>query len=165
MPSIIKIDPKTFPKQLYSFSLGIIFSLSGVWLWNFFNPPTQTKEIQTKEISSQPVIRAVIRGVKKGNLRFGNRTNRAVRLVLSSPNSAEPLHWDFEPGEGSEGGLLLSLPNQKPQVQPGDLIFIFATDGSRNYWSQMVMDQVNPKSEQVLSWNSDRQEWQMILKP
>jgi hypothetical protein len=40
----------------------------------------------------------------------------------------EPVHWDFEPGEGSYQGLILSLPEGDLALNPGDVLVAFAQD-------------------------------------
>lgn len=104
------------------------------------------------------------------NLRVSNRTVHPVRVALLSQSNATdqsdqstydvPVHWDFAPGEGSQQGLLLSLPDQTVQLQAGDVLVAFAQDGSRIYWGPYVVDQTN-----LPLWNDAQQEWQLILEP
>ncbi|OUL36710.1 hypothetical protein BV372_06335 [Nostoc sp. T09] len=105
----------------------------------------------------------------RGTLRMSNQTNQPVRLALLARQSAVksssagtqydlPAHWDFAPQEGSEKGLLLSLPNGNLKLEKGDIIVAFAQDGSRRYWGPYVVGETSlPK------WNSQKQEWQLIL--
>ena len=74
-----------------------------------------------------------------GSLRVSNRSEHPVRVALLSKRQAEksygkPAHWDFAPGEGGGKGLMLSLPEGKLQVKQGDILVVFAQDGSRRYW-------------------------------
>lgn len=104
------------------------------------------------------------------NLRVGNRTVHPIRVALLPQSQATdqadqstydvPVHWDFAPGEGSQQGLLLSLPDQSVQLQTGDVLVAFAQDGSRIYWGPYVVDQTN-----LPLWNDAQQEWQLILEP
>ncbi|MGP1385737.1 MAG: hypothetical protein ACTS2F_19410 [Thainema sp.] len=107
------------------------------------------------------------------NLRVSNRTVHPIRVALlpqveaakANPDGTAaaydvPVHWDFAPGEGSQQGLLLSLPDQNIQLQAGDILVAFAQDGSRVYWGPYVVDQTN-----LPLWNESQQEWQLILEP
>lgn len=116
------------------------------------------------------------------NLRVSNRTVHPVRVALlsrtaaptapASPTPADsatqptqttydvPVHWDFAPGEGSQQGLLLSLPDQRIELQAGDVLVAFAQDGSRVYWGPYVVEQTT-----LPLWNDAQQEWQLILEP
>lgn len=106
----------------------------------------------------------------ESNLRVSNRTVYPVRVALLPQSQAAdqssqstydiPVHWDFSPGEGSQQGLLLSLPDQSVQLQAGDVLVAFAQDGSRIYWGPYVVDQTN-----LPLWNDAQQEWQLILEP
>jgi hypothetical protein len=106
-------------------------------------------------------------GTTQGSLRVGNRTDRSIRLVLllrsssrNAWNQVEPLNWDFAPGEGGSEGLLLSLPNGKVTLSKGDIIFAFATDGSRAYWGPNIVGETDAPF-----WDKERQEWSMVLQP
>ncbi|AFZ00668.1 hypothetical protein [Calothrix sp. PCC 6303] len=106
-----------------------------------------------------------------GTLRMSNQTNQAVRLALLSRGSEQkatateqskvtnvPAHWDFAPQEGSERGLLLSLPQGSLKLGKGDILVAFAQDGSRRYWGPYVVGETP-----VPAWNSQRKEWWLIL--
>ncbi|MDZ8054884.1 MAG: hypothetical protein RMX68_016495 [Aulosira sp. ZfuVER01] len=106
----------------------------------------------------------------RGTLRMSNQTNQPVRLALLARQTAVksssaaknqhdiPAHWDFAPQEGSEKGLLLSLPNGNLKLEKGDIVVAFAQDGSRRYWGPYVVGETSlPK------WDSQKQEWQLIL--
>jgi hypothetical protein len=111
-----------------------------------------------------------------GNLRVSNQTDHPVRVALlsqvsngtapaeaaagSSSNSySEPVHWDFAPGEGSASGLLLSLPEGDLQLQNGDILVVFAQDGSRQYWGPYVVGKT-PRP----AWSDGTAEWQLIVQ-
>ncbi|WP_414564506.1 MULTISPECIES: hypothetical protein [unclassified Anabaena] len=108
----------------------------------------------------------------QGNLRMSNRTNQPVRLALlarqSQAKNADnkhinydvPAHWDFDPQEGSEKGLKLSLPNGNLKLEPGDIIIAFAQDGSRRYWGPYVVGETS-----LPEWNQQNQEWLLVLNP
>ncbi|MGA1411158.1 MAG: hypothetical protein ACO37W_15640 [Prochlorotrichaceae cyanobacterium] len=72
----------------------------------------------------------------------------------------EPVHWDFEPGEGSYQGLILSLPEGDLALNPGDVLVAFAQDGSRRYWGPYVVGETS-----LPYWNEARSEWQLLLQP
>lgn len=123
------------------------------------NTPVLTySEISTGNANSQ------------GTLRMSNQTEQPVRLALLSRKSAVkgpvtvtnddkvPAHWDFSPGEGSEQGLILSLPEGNLKLEKGDILVAFAQDGSRRYWGPYVVGETS-----VPKWNSQKREWQLIL--
>ena len=100
-----------------------------------------------------------------GSLRVSNRSEHPVRVALLSKRQAEksygkPAHWDFAPGEGGGKGLMLSLPEGKLQIQKGDILVVFAQDGSRRYWGPYVAGETASPA-----WNSTAREWQLILQP
>ncbi|BAZ82628.1 hypothetical protein NIES73_39110 [Sphaerospermopsis kisseleviana NIES-73] len=107
-----------------------------------------------------------------GSLRMSNKTNQPVRLVLLGQHSTVkntsanknkynvPAHWDFDPQEGSEKGLILSLPEGNLKLDQGDILVAFAQDGSRRYWGPYVVGKTpSPK------WNPQTEEWELILIP
>jgi hypothetical protein len=87
-----------------------------------------------------------------------------VRLALLSKSKQikseahVPAHWDFAPQEGSEKGLLLSLPDGKLQLSKGDVIVAFAQDGSRRYWGPYIVGETP-----LPMWDSQQKEWWLIL--
>ncbi|AFZ58748.1 hypothetical protein Anacy_3344 [Anabaena cylindrica PCC 7122] len=107
-----------------------------------------------------------------GSLRMSNQTNQPVRLALlahkstdkkSSNNKTQynvPAHWDFAPQEGSQKGLILSLPEGNLKLETGDILVAFAQDGSRSYWGPYVVGET-PSPQ----WNSQAKEWQLELTP
>ncbi|MEG5140441.1 MULTISPECIES: hypothetical protein [unclassified Microcoleus] len=106
-----------------------------------------------------------VNGKAIGSLRVSNRSDRPVRVALLSKRQAEksygkPAHWDFAPGEGGGKGLMLSLPEGKLQVKQGDILVVFAQDGSRRYWGPYVAGETASPA-----WNATVGEWQLILQP
>ncbi|MBK1986721.1 hypothetical protein A0J48_004055 [Sphaerospermopsis aphanizomenoides BCCUSP55] len=107
-----------------------------------------------------------------GSLRMRNQTNQPVRLALLARHSAVknasasktknnlPAHWDFDPQEGSQKGLILSLPEGNLNLEKGDILVAFAQDGSRRYWGPYVVGETSAPQ-----WNSQVKEWQLILTP
>jgi hypothetical protein len=104
-----------------------------------------------------------------GELRVSNQTNFPIRLALLYQQSTEgkaakafgqPVHWDFAPQEGVAKGLIMSLPSQKLQLQPGDVLIAFAQDGSRRYWGPYVVGQTP-----LPVWDAGQAEWQLVLQP
>lgn len=119
-----------------------------------------------------------------GDLRVSNQTLHPVRVALlfqagdwatgddldDSANSlaaasasliyGEPVHWDFAPGEGAAKGLVLALPDRELQVRQGDVLAVFAQDGSQRYWGPYVVG-----STAFPTWNGEASEWQLILGP
>ncbi|MFB2773311.1 hypothetical protein ACE1AT_29170 [Pelatocladus sp. BLCC-F211] len=111
---------------------------------------------------------STVKATGQGSLRMSNQTEQPVRLALlarkagvksnSKENYAVPAHWDFAPGEGSEKGLILSLPNNKIKIEKGDVLVAFAQDGSRRYWGPYVVGETPAPV-----WNPQKQEWELIL--
>lgn len=100
-----------------------------------------------------------------GTLRVSNRTEHPVRVALLTKQQAEksygkPAHWDFAPGEGSGKGLMLSLPEGQLKVKQGDILVIFAQDGSRRYWGPYVTGETASPA-----WNPKAGEWQLVVQP
>lgn len=113
------------------------------------------------------------------NLRISNQTPYPLRVVLRSrqvdPTTgaianfsaqdlnqvryATPVHWDFAPEEGSQSGLLVSLPEQPLTLQTGDVLMAFTQDGSQLYWGPYIVGASNAN----LQWYDSSQEWQLIL--
>ena len=62
--------------------------------------------------------------------------------------------------EGSNQGLILSLPQENLKLKKGDILTAFAQDGSRTYWGPYV---VGETSSPV--WEQQKAEWQLILQP
>jgi hypothetical protein len=106
----------------------------------------------------------------QGILRVSNPTEHPVRIALlfkkpapptvTSTTYEPPAHWDFEPGEGSNKGLILSLPNRRIQLKKGDVLVAFAQDGSRRYWGPYVIGETSEPN-----WTAKTTEWQLTLVP
>jgi hypothetical protein len=112
----------------------------------------------------------------QGMLRIRNPTDYPVRVALLAKRSAGggsstpdnkanqayniPAHWDFAPQEGSDRGLIVSLPNQKLKIKPGDILVAFAQDGSRRYWGPFVVGETP-----LPIWNLKSAEWELVLEP
>ena len=101
---------------------------------------------------------------ERGDFRVSNCTARPVRIALLAKSTArsyrKSAHWDFAPREGSSRGLILSLPEEKLTLKPGDILVVFAQDGSRLYWGPYVVGETN-----FPIWNQETNEWQLILPP
>ncbi|VXD25568.1 conserved hypothetical protein [Planktothrix serta PCC 8927] len=99
----------------------------------------------------------------RGSFRVSNLTEHPVRVALlsrSSPAIAEPVHWDFAPEEGSKEGLILSLPEEDLILKSGDILIVFAPDGSRYYWGPYIVGETS-----LPAWNPDGKEWQLVIQP
>ena len=122
--------------------------------------------IPTPPESEEELLSSIPANTKAtGSLRVSNRSEHPVRVALLSKRQAEksygkPAHWDFAPGEGGGKGLMLSLPEGKLQVKRGDILVVFAQDGSRRYWGPFVAGETASPA-----WNSTAGEWQLILQP
>lgn len=100
-----------------------------------------------------------------GTLRISNRTEHPVRVALLTKQQTDksygkPAHWDFAPGEGSGKGLMLSLPEGQLKVKQGDILVVFAQDGSRRYWGPYVTGETASPA-----WNTKAGEWQLVVQP
>ncbi|WP_073069599.1 hypothetical protein [Phormidesmis priestleyi] len=111
----------------------------------------------------------------QGTLRVSNRSSHPLRVALLSrqpkttnTKSGEtapagfgsPVHWDFSPSEGSEKGLLVSLPDRTVRLKKGDVVVAFAQDGSQRYWGPYI---VGETAQPI--WNSQSAEWELALDP
>ena len=129
---------------------------------NELNPDS----IPTPPESEEELLSSIPANTKAtGSLRVSNRSEHPVRVALLSKRQAEksygkPAHWDFAPGEGGGKGLMLSLPEGKLQIQRGDILVVFAQDGSRRYWGPYVAGETASPA-----WNRTAREWQLILQP
>ncbi|NCJ05949.1 hypothetical protein GS597_05360 [Synechococcales cyanobacterium C] len=105
----------------------------------------------------------------ENGLRVSNQTPYPLRVVLlprqgasgasqTAPPFQDPVHWDFEPAEGRQQGLLLSLPESELRLIPGDVLVAFSLDGSRRYWGPYVVGET-PTPSQAGG------EWRLILTP
>ncbi|MBC1222778.1 hypothetical protein GNF10_00025 [Nostoc sp. UCD121] len=137
--------------------------------------PTNKVEHSSKE-NTYPVLaerdKSASKAKNQGTLRMSNQTNQPVRLALLARESVAkgsgtkqanydvPAHWDFAPQEGSEKGLVLSLPQNNLKLEKGDILVAFAQDGSRRYWGPYVVGET-----QLPKWNSQSREWQLVLSP
>jgi hypothetical protein len=137
--------------------------------------------IPSPTVSATPLSPDVL-ATAQGSLRVSNQTEYPLRVALLQPVPVEsepeagaeaaepsetdpiepnqPVHWDFAPREGSNRGLILSLPNQTLQLQPGDVLVAFAQDGSRRYWGPYIVGQ-----SPFPTWNAEAKEWQLTLQP
>lgn len=99
----------------------------------------------------------------QGAFRVSNQSEHPVRVALlsrSSATSTEPVHWDFAPEEGSQGGLMLSLPEGDLTLKSGDVLVVFAQDGSRYYWGPYVVGETS-----FPTWNPKGKEWHLVVEP
>jgi len=135
--------------------------------------PTNQVEQSSRE-NTYPVLaerdKSASKAKDQGTLRMSNQTNQPVRLALLARHSVAkgsgtkqanydlPAHWDFAPQEGSEKGLVLSLPQNNLKLEKGDILVAFAQDGSRRYWGPYVVGET-----QLPKWNSQNREWQLVL--
>lgn len=101
---------------------------------------------------------------KLGELRVGNKTPYPVRvLVTKGDGSLEGAFWDFAPGEGGSEGIRLTLPDKPDKpilLGEGDVLTIFAVDGSRRYWGPNILGKTTAPF-----WDSKRKIWSTVLRP
>ena len=127
--------------------------------------------IQPVESSLSDQVNSDTKTKVPGLLRVSNKTTQPLRLILLarqlSQKSANinkikptpPAHWDFAPEEGSERGLVLSLPQANLRLEKGDILAAFAQDGSRRYWGPYVVGETSSPQ-----WQPQGQEWQLVLQ-
>lgn len=133
--------------------------------------PTET-DISPSQADITSTSNKQVKKPTPGSLRISNQTNQPIRLAIltqqsTTKNSSSrknqynpPAHWDFYPQEGSQKGLILSLPKGNLKLETGDILVAFAQDGSRSYWGPYIVGETSsPK------WNSQTQEWQLTLTP
>ncbi|MEH2314728.1 MAG: hypothetical protein V7K35_25760 [Nostoc sp.] len=135
---------------------------------------TPTNQVEHSIRDTHPVLadrdKSASIANEQGTLRMSNQTNQPVRLALLARQSVAkggtkinydvPAHWDFAPQEGSDKGLILSLPQNNLKLEKGDILVAFAQDGSRRYWGPYVVGET-----QLPKWNSQNREWQLVLSP
>ncbi len=132
-------------------------------------PPTPPKSANP-EPTTKPDPAAL--AARQGSFRIRNRSDRPVRVALLSRQPKEssaksstatsgfalPAHWDFAPQEGSEQGLIVSLPDRQIQLKRGDVVVAFAQDGSQRYWGPYVVGETDRPV-----WNRDTGNWELTL--
>jgi hypothetical protein len=127
-------------------------------------PPVKTSPT-TPALAIEQAADPVAAGTQ-GSLRVSNQTSHPIRVALLAQTAdaakpyAQPAHWDFAPEEGREKGLLLSLPEKKLQLQPGDVLVAFAQDGSQRYWGPYIVGKTDAPR-----WKSNGAEWWLVLRP
>jgi hypothetical protein len=126
-------------------------------------PPVPSIEVQQVQ-PGQTGTTAFVES-QAGTLRVSNQSSHPVRVVLrrytgDSDVPQEPIHWDFAPQEGRVRGMILSLPKEDLRLRPGDILVVFAQDGSRLYWGPYVVGETeNPL------WNQQEREWMLPIQP
>lgn len=126
-------------------------------------PKPTSIPVEPEELKNASSIPANVEAT--GTLRVSNRSEHPVRVALLAKGETEksyskPAHWDFAPGEGGGKGLMLSLPQTKLKLKQGDILVVFAQDGSRRYWGPYVAGETASPA-----WNSKAGEWQLTLSP
>jgi hypothetical protein len=134
------------------------------------NPASIQPAASPKSTASPIATPSAVARAAKDGLRVSNQSPNALRVVLLSHQSSKsshsaqgerrPAHWDFAPGEGSQNGLLLSLPSEKLVLEPGDVLVAFALDGSRRYWGPYVVGETAAPLQ-----SRSTLEWQLVLRP
>ncbi|BAZ53220.1 hypothetical protein NIES4103_58930 [Nostoc sp. NIES-4103] len=135
---------------------------------------TFTNKVEPSSSKTTPILAyrqgSVGNGKDLGTLRMSNQTDQPVRLALLARQSTAksssagktnydvPAHWDFDPQEGSDKGLVLSLPNGNLKLEKGDILVAFAQDGSRRYWGPYVVGETP-----LPTWNAQKREWLLVL--
>lgn len=149
-------------KQVYPIVLGIAVGVLALGVWQKLSLQT---EIYLPSVTpvvpspSKPQVAKVLPPKATGTLTVRNLTIHPVRVVLQSRSALEPFNWDFSPGEGKDQGLKLSLSQSPLSIGNGDIIFVFAIDGSRTYWGPMVVGESSS-----LVWQGERQGWSLAIE-
>lgn len=134
-------------------------------------PVTRSAESSFTESQPQPSVTSAAKPAVElppGVLRLSNQSEHPIRVAFLAKGQAnksnqqpvydKPAHWDFEPGEGSSSGLILSLPAGFVKLEKGDILMAFAQDGSRRYWGPYVVGETAQPA-----WNKEKKEWQLVL--
>lgn len=179
-PTADELESFTVPDPLASPSDPLVWSPSVLASPSAVPSLSPTIEGTSTVAETTPVIPAI------AVLRVGNQTPHPVRIALlqrgkgveQNPPSTDaapvtpppelplthaatdPVHWDFEPGEGGYQGLILSLPQGDLQLAMGDILVAFAQDGSRRYWGPYVIGDTS-----LPYWSEERSEWQLLIQP
>jgi hypothetical protein len=160
-----KIYPGMLAALIGAIAAFLLLQLRFVWTQSLTKaPPSPSVPVvqieKPQQTPSQPAPVA-------NGLRVSNQSTYPVRVVLlprhsesSSQKYREPVHWDFAPSEGSQEGLILSLPDGNLRLQQGDILMAFALDGSRRYWGPYS---VGETAAPVRSSQSG--EWNLTLRP
>ncbi|WP_231395468.1 hypothetical protein [Dolichospermum circinale] len=166
-------NPETISKVTQNTPSGVTNTENGEKT-NSNSTPIQPVESSSQKRESTVLSNQVNSDTKTkvvGLLRVSNKTTQPIRLVLlarqlsqKSANinkikSTPPAHWDFAPEEGSERGLVLSLPQANLRLEKGDILAAFAQDGSRRYWGPYVVGETSSPQ-----WQPQGQEWQLVLQ-
>jgi cytoskeletal protein RodZ len=166
-------NPETISKVTQNTPSGVTNTENGEET-NSNSTPIQPVESSSQKRESTVLSDQVNSDTKTkvpGLLRVSNKTTQPIRLVLlarqlsqKSANankikSTPPAHWDFAPEEGSERGLVLSLPQANLRLEKGDILTAFAQDGSRRYWGPYVVGETSSPQ-----WQPQGQEWQLVLQ-
>lgn len=166
-------NPETISKVTQNTPSGVTNTENGEKT-NSNSTPIQPVESSSQKRESTVLSNQVNSDTKTkvaGLLRVSNKTTQPIRLVLlarqlsqKSANinkikSTPPAHWDFAPEEGSERGLVLSLPQANLRLEKGDILAAFAQDGSRHYWGPYVVGETSSPQ-----WQPQGQEWQLVLQ-
>ncbi|MGB3534534.1 MAG: hypothetical protein WBA13_13595 [Microcoleaceae cyanobacterium] len=127
--------------------------------------PTASSPSVRVTTSITPITTESAAETATGGLRVSNPTQHPVRVALlnrsnNTASTSTSTHWDFAPQEGSQTGLLLSLPEKSLDLQPGDILVGFAQDGSRRYWGPYIVGETD-----LPLWVPEGKEWQLILQP
>lgn len=152
-------------KQVYPVVLGITVGVLALGVWQKkINLQTEivkpeVNPVPTSESKSKPLVAKPLPPKASGPLSVSNLSIHPVRVVLQSRSAAEPFNWDFSPGEGQEQGLQLSLSQVPLVIDKGDILFIFAIDGSRTYWGPWIVGESSS-----LVWQGDRRGWSLAIK-
>lgn len=126
-------------------------------------PPVPSIEFHQIQQSGQ--TESAASNAQFGTLRVSNQSSHPVRVVLrrytgDSNASKETIHWDFAPQESRVRGMILSLPQQDLRLRPGDILVVFAQDGSRIYWGPYVVGET-----EIPLWNQKEREWMLPIQP
>jgi hypothetical protein len=143
-----------------------------LWIDTSSSQDSAPPVIDVDPVRSSPAVSptTLAKTVLPEGFRVSNRSAYAVRVVLLSQQTGTknadpkidraPVHWDFAPQEGSQDGLLLSLPSGNLKLASGDVIVAFALDGSRHYWGPYVVGSSDQPKQPT-----PNSEWQLVLNP
>lgn len=158
------------PSTQYKSPEPVVVSVPDASSIRFPEPPIPPSPVANRTLPLNPgmippklSLPPLAKSYYRGSFRVSNLTEYPVRVTLltrSSGNLTEPVHWDFAPAEGSREGLILSLPREDLVLQSGDILAVFAADGSRYYWGPYIVGETS-----LPAWNPQNQEWELLIEP
>ncbi len=164
----MKAKSSVYPAVMIASLFGLVVLVLGAMQFSVSVEPQQPTVLPKKVVppATPPVAQIARSPATKmagvpGALILSNQTDLPVRVALLARGSqaVEPAHWDFAPLEGSNGGLVLSLPEGNFKLKKGDILVAFAQDGSGQYWGPYVVGESDAPI-----WDAKLSRWHLTLQ-